>query len=155
MNRLVVRHLIPLIKENLERSPELDQAKQAMAESFLESIIQDYRTKANGGTGEDGIRWEPTLKFLLQQGLILIRSGNLLRGFRIEITETGFKVYNDVDYAYIQFIKRMPWPTDQIPPTWLKRMLDAGRPYLMQALARSVRDSVEQSGATVIDETIR
>lgn len=152
-----VSHLLPLIKENLEhfRFGELDQAKEAMAQEMLDCILEDYRIKARGGTGSDGVTWEHTKKFIESGGEMLIKSRNLINGFRFELTHTGFRIYNDVEYARRQFSVRPPWPADQLPSAWIRRMLIAAKPYLVKAIAQAAARAVEQAGGNVVRETIQ
>lgn len=154
-NSVSAYHLIPLIRQNLELSEHFDEAKRVMAQSILDSIETDYRTKAQGGIGEDGIYWEPTKKFLKKGGLMLINTGDLLNSFQFEVTSTGFRIYNDLVYAYRQLSQRLPWPLDQLPASWLKRMLDAGRPYLVRAVEDAAKKSVQDLGGQVAESHIR
>lgn len=116
-----------------------------MAQSFLDSVTAACEAKSRGGHGDDGLDWEPTKKFLEHGGRMLYVTGKLLRGFKIEVTSYGFRIYNDVPYAPDQLHKRLPWPTDQIPASWLKRMLDAARPFLIQIVTDAINTAVRSA----------
>lgn len=141
-NKLIIR-----IKQNLLAGHyvEIEQAKQVMGDTLLDCIREDYRLKAAGKIGSDGISWLPTEKFLRTGKPMLIQSGRLIAGFRFVPTDKGFKIVNDVEYASRQFSVRPPWPVSQrIPTVWLQRMLEAGRPYIIQAAIRATKSAIEQ-----------
>jgi len=139
-----VDHLIPLIRMSMVRNHrEFELAKEAMAESLRKSVIDDYRTKSLGQTGEDGQTWEATQKFLRDGKRMLIVTETLINGFEIEVTDYGFRVYNDVEYAKHQLNKRLPWPNDQLPPVWIKRMLQAAKPHLAKMVVEGLREAMQ------------
>lgn len=143
------QELVPIIAANLRSSKAMNDVLKLMGESLLDSVKKAYMQKARGGTGDDGIKWEKTKKFIEHGGLMLIGSRFLLESFHWEATSNGLIIKNNAEYAAFQFRKRLPWP-EKIPAHWIQRMLNRARPALLRAVKEATLQALGQTGNRVL-----
>lgn len=132
------------LPDELQRTNYFHEAIQAMADSLLTSVKNDFVIKAGGGIGEDGLSWEPTKKWLEHGGLMLIDTKFMLESFRFEIHNDKIILKNDCEYAKYQLNQRLPWP-GEIPRIWIDRMFAAAQPFLLKAVTEATSSIVKNS----------